>query len=80
MCKDTISTFELMQMFPNNEAARLYILKRSVGMKRSSVRCVEVMKGLLLEAAKELAIMFAKAAQKSLPLEHALSLSVHRYH
>lgn len=28
MCKDTISTFELMQMFPNNEAARLYIEKK----------------------------------------------------
>jgi hypothetical protein len=57
-----------------------YTLKRSVGMKRLSVRCVEVMKGLLLGAAKELAITFAKTAQKSLPLEHALSLSVHTYH
>jgi len=28
MCKDTISTFELMQLFPNNEAARLYIEKK----------------------------------------------------
>lgn len=28
MCKDTISTFELMQMFPNNEVARLYIEKK----------------------------------------------------
>ncbi len=79
MCKDIISTFELMQMFPNNEAARLYI-EKSVGMKRSSVLCVEVMKGLLLGAVKELAITFAKAAQKSLPLEHALSLSIHTYH
>lgn len=28
MCKDTVSIFELVQMLPNNEAARLYIEKK----------------------------------------------------
>ena len=28
MCKDTILTFELLQKFPNNKSARLYIEER----------------------------------------------------